>query len=165
ENISWILEMYKPGSKIFVWAHNNHISRGDHPDNEVNIYSGISMGSHLSKKYGKNYKAFGLSTYKGEYWAQVSYSNFKMMSCPLYEAPEGSLDKTLHQISNIKNTQVLLLDLKNARDQLWFTRPIPERFANHVNIEYGYWTQFSIPYQYDGIFFIDITTSAKSYAK
>lgn len=165
ENISWILTMNQPASRMVIWAHNNHISRGDHPDDAVNIYNGISMGSWLSKKYGDKFKAFELSTYTGAYWAQVSYSNFKMMSCPLYEAPRGSMDEALHRISEKRNTDLLLLDLKNGRNQQWLTQPLPERFANHVNIEYGYWTKFSVPFQYDGVFFIDTTSPAKSYVK
>ena len=165
ENISWILNRQKSQNKILIWAHDNHISRGDHPDKNLNIYFGISMGSHLSKKYGNRYKAFGLSTYQGSYWAQISYSDFKLLSCPLYTAPKGTLDEALHQVAHSKKSPALLLDLNSARGLQWFVKPIPVRFANHVNIEYGYWTRFSIPYQFDGIFFVDSTTSAKSYAK
>ena len=123
------------------------------------------MGSHLAKKYGPSYKAFSLSTYSGEYWAQISYMNFKQVSCPLLPGPRGSLDEALHQISLTKKSPGLFLNLQDAKKINWLRQPIPMRFANHVNIEYGYWTRYSIPNQFDGIIFIDKTSAADSYSK
>ena len=165
ENISWILSRRKPGTKMVIWAHDYHISRGEDPVKENNIYNGISMGSHLAKKYGSSYKAFGLSTYSGEYWAQISYMNFKQLRCPLLPGPKGSLDEALHQIAINKKSPGLFLNLQDAKKLNWFQQPIPMRFANHVNIEYGYWTRYSIPNQFDGIIFIDKTSAADSYSK
>jgi erythromycin esterase len=165
ENIGWLLSMQPPGSKIVVWAHDNHISRGDDPVKENNIYGGISMGAHLSKKFGGAYKAFGLSSYTGTYWAQVSYSDFKQLDCPLLPAPGGSLDEALHEIAARTHRPLLFMRMDDARQQPWLSQPIPTRFANHVNIEYGYWTRSSLPFQFDGIFFIDTSSAAKSYAR
>jgi erythromycin esterase len=165
ENVSWIINVYKPRAKAMLWAHDVHISRGDHLVKDMNIYFGNSMGSHLSKKYGPAYKSFGLFTYQGSYSCYVSYTNFKVTDCPLYQSPRGSLDEALHRVILTKKSPGLLLDLSKARSISWLTKLIPVRFANHVNIEYGYWTQHSIPYQFDGIFFIDKTSSAKSYAR
>lgn len=165
ENISWILSRRRQGTKMVIWAHDYHISRGEDPVKENNIYNGISMGSHLAKKYGSSYKAFGLSTYSGEYWAQISYMNFKQLSCPLLPGPIGSLDEALHQIALTKKSPGLFLNLQDAKKLKWLQQPIPMRFANHVNIEYGYWTRYSIPNQFDGIIFIDKTSAADSYSK
>jgi hypothetical protein len=71
----------------------------------------------------------------------------------------------LHQISINKKFPGLFLNLQDAKKLDWFLRPIPMRFANHVNIEYGYWTRYSIPNQFDGIIFIDKTSAADSYSK
>lgn len=165
ENISWILSMRKTETRILIWAHDFHISRGEHPNKKLNIYGGLSMGSHLSKKYGESYKAFAISTYEGEYWAMVGYRDFRQVKCPLHNSPKGTLDEALHQITLKKKSLGLLLDLSKARHISWLTKATPMRFANHVNIEYGYWTRYSIPYQFDGIFFIDKTTSAKQLSK
>jgi len=165
ENISWILSRRKPETKMVIWAHDYHISRGEDPVKENNIYNGISMGSHLAKKFGPSYKAFGLFTYSGEYWAQISYMNFKQLNCPLLPGPKGSLDEALHQIAINKKSPGLFLNLQEAKKLDWFLHPIPMRFANHVNIEYGYWTRYSIPNQFDGIIFIDKTNAADSYSK
>lgn len=164
ENISWILNEKNPETKMLIWAHNYHISTGEHPNPEFNIYSSKSMGAHLRKEYGDNYKAFGIETYQGEYWCQISYFNFSQRSCPLYNSPRGTIDEALHRINLQDNSIGQWLDLSSARFEEWLVEPIPMRFANHVNIEYGYWTRYSIPYQFDGLFFIDHTSPAKSYS-
>ena len=99
------------------------------------------------------------------YWAMVGYRDFRQMKCPLHISPKGTLDKALHQLTLKNNSIGMFLDLSKARTLNWLTQPIPMRFANHVNIEYGFWTRYSIPYQFDGIFFIDKTTSAKPLTK
>ncbi len=165
DNVTWIIDVYKPGAKALLWAHDVHISRGEHANKDMNIYYGKSMGAHLARKYGTAYKSLGIFTYQGEYSCYVSYTNFKVTDCPLYISPRGSLDEALHQVILAKKTPALLLDLRKARTLDWLTKLTPVRFANHVNIEYGYATRHSIPYQFDGIFFIDKTSSAKSYAR
>ncbi len=162
ENIIWFMEELYPQKRMMVWAHDYHISRGDHPDNQLNIYNGLSMGRYLSNKYGNQYKAFAINTYEGAYRGMVSYSNFKQIGCPLYPAPEGTLDHALHELTLQRGSIGLFLDLAGARNEKWFTGPQPLRFANHVNIEYGYWTRYSIPFQFDGLFFIDRTSPAKT---
>ncbi len=162
ENISWILSIRKPGTKILIWAHDVHISRGEHPERELNYHHGISMGSWLAKKYGTRYKAFGLATYTGAYRAYPGYDDYShWMSCPVYPGPPGTLDFALHKITEKRKVPALLLDLTNSRQQKWLSTPLPVRFANHVCYEYAYWTRFSVPYQFDGIFFIDKTNPAK----
>ncbi|MCB0704308.1 MAG: erythromycin esterase family protein [Saprospiraceae bacterium] len=165
ENVSWIQKVYKPECKILIWAHDVHISRGEHPDSARNIYGGKSMGAHLSKKYGGLYKSFGLSTHQGEYSCYVSYTNFSLTDCPLYNAPRGSFEEAMHTIALKLDAPMLFLDLSESRSLSWLNQPTPVRFANHVNIEYGFWTRYSVPYQFDGLFFVDQTTSALSYAR
>jgi erythromycin esterase len=163
-NISWILSTHKPGTKMIVWAHDVHISRGEHPVTGLNYHRGISMGSWLAREYGTGYKAFGISTYSGEYRAYPGYTDYsKWISCPAFPGPAGSLDEALHRVAVQKRSAYLLLSLKDARQQEWLTAPLPTRFANHVSYEYAYWTRFSIPYQFDGIFFIDKTSAAKPF--
>jgi erythromycin esterase len=162
DNISWILARRKPDTRMVIWAHDVHISRGEHPNMDYNYHAGISMGYWLAKKYGAQYKAFGISTYVGDYRAYPGYTNFaQFISCPVFPGPAGSLDEALHQISVKKKSPALLLNLRNTRQLNWLSAPLPVRFANHVCFEYAYWTRFSVPYQFDGIFFIDKTTSAK----
>ncbi len=162
ENISWFLSHEKPDTRMLIWAHDYHISRGDHPDNDLNIYWGRSMGRHLSQKYGDDYKAYAISTYEGDYRGMINYQNFKQVKCPLHKSPQGTLDEALHHLALKNKSAGMILDLSKAKSQKWLTKALRMRFANHVNIEYGYWTRYSIPYQFDGILFVDQTTSAKT---
>ncbi len=164
DNISWILSQRRPGTRMLIWAHDVHISRGEYPDNSYNYHRGISMGSWLAKKYGGLYKAFGISTYTGGYRAFPGYTDYsKWITCPAFPAPVGSLDEALHQICLKRRSAALLLNLQQAKKQDWFVKPLPVRFANHVCYEYAYWTRFVIPFQFDGIFFADTTSAAKPY--
>lgn len=164
DNVSWILDQHGEGSKMVIWAHDYHVSLGEDDQNENNIYAGVSMGHHLRKKYGTDYKAYGLWTYQGTYRAQRSYSNFQQFDCPLCLSPRGSLDEVFHRIAAKKKSKGLFLDLSHGHQQAWLCQTTPMRFANHVAFEYAYYTRYSIPYQFDGIFFWDQTSAAKSYS-
>ncbi|MDH4474623.1 MAG: erythromycin esterase family protein [Fluviicola sp.] len=154
-NISWLKEVRFPGKKIVVWAHDVHVSRGDHPNPIYNLNVSLSMGSFLSRKYGSDYKSYSLSTCQGSYSALKSYTDFEKMDCPLFPGVDRSLDLSLHKVAQKKKCAALFLPL--PRNQEWLALPQPKRFANHVSIDYGYWERVSMPYQFDGVFFIDIT--------
>ncbi|MFT3908528.1 MAG: erythromycin esterase family protein [Ferruginibacter sp.] len=167
ENISWILSQRPAGTRMIIWAHDFHISRGDDPVLINNYYSGISMGSWLSKRYGNDYRAFGLETFSGYYTAHPSYSDYsKLIQCALNPSPTGSLDKGLHQIAKERVATGLILDMRAAKatnENLdWLRKPLKVRSGNHVCIDSQYELKHSIPYQFDGIVFIDQTSGAKS---
>jgi erythromycin esterase len=161
ENIQWILAMRPAGTRIVVWAHDFHISRGEHPAAANNYYNGISMGSWLSKWYGKDYKAFGLETYSGTFTAMKTYTDFNLVDCALVISPPGTLDEALHQACRNKKSPYLFLGLDQIRNSTkefkWLQEPTYVRFANHVCEGNSYGLKHAIPYQFDGIFFIDVT--------
>lgn len=163
ENISWLIHTKSRGRKMLIWAHDSHVSRGDHSEVSLNVNSGHSMGAYLSKKYKEDYAAFSLLTNTGEYRSQKSYLNRENINCPLLSGPRGSLENTLHKISEKKSSKNLFLDMKIAREEEWLTQPIPTRFANHVCFEYSFWTRYSVPFQYDGIFYIDHSSPAGAF--
>ncbi len=165
ENIKWTLSVRKKGTRMLVWAHDFHISRGDDPIAQNNYYGGISMGSWLSKWYGINYKAFGLETFSGEFTAMKTYTDYNLIHCTLALAPVGTLDEALHQIADKKHNPYLFLDLNKVRSKptefKWLCEPTYVRFANHVCEGNSYNLKHSVPYQFDGIFFIDKTTGSR----
>lgn len=164
ENLKWSLSIRKPNTKLVLWAHDFHISRGDDKIASNNYYNGVSMGSWLSKWYGSKYKAFGLETYSGEFTAMPSYTNFDLSSCPLVASPAGTLDEALHQAASKKQSPFLYMDLnkiKKDKNFKWLSQPTYIRFANHVCEGNSYNLKHSVPYQFDGIFFIDKTTGSK----
>lgn len=159
ENASFYFEKIYPNKKMLIWAHDCHVSRGDHDGVFTNFNRGISMGAFLSKKYKSNYKSFGLASYTGDFLAFKTYAYKEQIHAPLFASPKGSLEEALHQVSIKKNQPNLFINLTRSID--WLNQPIPMRFANHVNVDYGYWGRLVVPYQFDGLFFIDKTSSAK----
>jgi len=158
DNLLWYIKNKYPKEKIVIWAHDVHISRGDHPQTSHNLHRSASMGSFLSKRYKDDYKSFGISTHNGTYRAFKTYSYQTQIESPLFESPKGSLEEAMHQVAVIKKKPNLFF--KMSRDHDWLNKLIPIRFANHVSFDYGFWSRYSIPYQFDGVFFIDETTSA-----
>jgi erythromycin esterase-like protein len=55
-NIQWIVNQQPPGSKIVLWAHDVHVSRG-----------AGDMGSYLNAVYGKDYVVLGFGFNEGSY--------------------------------------------------------------------------------------------------
>lgn len=64
ENISWILDK-EPTDKIFIWAHNAHISKDTFLDSESR-----AMGHFLEKEFGKAYYALAQEFENGEFLAK-----------------------------------------------------------------------------------------------
>src|SRR5262249_2593711 len=58
ENAAWILDRAPQGSKLVLWAHNGHVSRNPG-----------AMGSHLSKRFGKEQVIVGFAAGEGQYTA------------------------------------------------------------------------------------------------
>ncbi|MGB0524869.1 MAG: erythromycin esterase family protein [Flammeovirgaceae bacterium] len=155
ENIKWLGTVKYPKDKIFVWAHDVHVSKSFHPNESHNLNYGIAMGNFLRKTMGDDYKSYGLMTYSGAYLALKSYTNYERVNAPLYLAPKGSLEEALHQVSLKTKQKNLFLNFQDSVE--WLQRPLPFRFANHVTIDYGFWQRISLPFQFDGVFFIDET--------
>lgn len=87
ENVQFILNQEKPGTKMVIWAHNTHISTGQ-------TGPGLRMGYHLRKAFGSAYYALGLSFNRGSFQARDISSN---LGKPLKEfivgsAPEASIE-------------------------------------------------------------------------
>ncbi|MGB3468741.1 MAG: erythromycin esterase family protein, partial [Cyclobacteriaceae bacterium] len=158
DNLNWYLDMIQPEAKVIVWAHDVHISRGEHPEREYNMHTGKSMGSFLARKYKKDFKSFGLTTFGGKYRAFKTYAYQDLIESPLYDSPRGTIEEALHQISRETGNPYLFLPLNNTPK--WLDVPVPVRFANHISFDYGFWPRYVIPYQFDGLFFIDQTTAS-----
>ncbi|GGF39008.1 succinoglycan biosynthesis [Echinicola rosea] len=62
ENIQWIIDQEKQGTKIFIWGHNSHLSSRSY-------LLGSSLGKHLRRAYGSEYYALGFSFSKGTFTA------------------------------------------------------------------------------------------------
>ncbi len=164
ENIRWIESQRKPGNRIIVWAHDSHIARGDAPDFQYNYHSGESMGSYLSDMYGDNYRAFGLFTYGGQYSATISYTNYKVVPVDAMTAPRGSFDEALHRLAKEAGMNQLFLNLRPAlkeKNNDWLLQPRPVRFVGYATSDFDFGAVMSVPYQFDGVFFVDWTAASR----
>lgn len=163
ENIQWFLKLY-PNTKAVVWAHDAHISKGSDPIKEHNYYNGMSMGAWLHKWMGSAYVCFGLSTYKASFTAQVSYMDRTICNCETSLAPRGSFEYALHQMYKGKKGVGLIVNLqemKKNQDQFAFMHhPFLIRMNNHVCLPYAFGSRHTLPFQFDGLFFIDSTTGS-----
>ncbi|MBC7776141.1 MAG: erythromycin esterase family protein [Phycisphaerae bacterium] len=164
ENIRWIQSMRKPDTRIIVWAHDSHIARSDHPDDRFNYHQGNSMGKYLSKIFGKDYRAFGLFTYQGQYSATISFTNHKMVAVDAQTGPRGSFDEALHPIAKQFGANQLFLNLRPAfreKNNEWLLQPRPVRFVGYATSDYDFGAMMSVPYQFDGVFFVDKSGASK----
>ncbi len=164
ENIRWIQSRQGPGARTIVWAHDSHIARSDHPDARFNYHGGDSMGKYLSRIFGDGYRAFALFTAEGRYSATVSFTNHKMVAAEGMTAPRGSFDEALHRIAQKKGTGQLFLDLRHALqtpDNGWLLEPRPVRFVGYANNDLDFGATTSVPYQFDGVFFVDKTSPSR----
>ncbi|MCB9266787.1 MAG: erythromycin esterase family protein [Lewinellaceae bacterium] len=161
ENIGWLLSRRPPGTRMIIWAHDAHISRGKGPDPLYNYFQGGSMGAHLARQYGDSYRAFGLSTYDGAYSATLSYQDNTMVPVEAFPSPEGSLDEALHRLAAEEEAPGLIIDLRAGRDQPWLLYPRPVRFIGYMASDYGYEAKMAIPYQFDGLIFINRTSHSR----
>ncbi len=165
ENVNWILSRMPPDTKAMIWAHDSHIARGDAEDPEANYFLGTSMGSLLSKKYGNDYLALCLFTHRGKCRGTVSYADHSYVEFDLFPAPMGSVEQGLHLSSQLLKSPILYLDLRKFRKEqkktTWIRERRPVRYVGYVAEDYGFGGRYSIPHQFDGIFFIDQTSAAK----
>ncbi len=161
ENVEWILNLRKPGTRMVVWAHDSHINRGEAQMAEQNYFLGQSMGAHLTQKFGDDYRAFGLFTYGGLCRGTISYSNFTQIEFDLFTSPVGSLDEGLHQLSLLKRSPFLLMNLRPYKKMDWMNMQRPVRYVGYVAEDYGFGGRYVIPDQFDGVFFVDKTRASK----
>lgn len=168
ENIGWILAQRAPEERVLIWAHDAHISRSDAPSSLENYFEGDAMGGYLSRRYGDDYRAFGLFTYEGRYRATLSAYDYTMGTMEALPAPAGSLEAGLHHIAQKMGRPNLFVHLRPARtdNQAAFLRqPRPYRFVGYSAVDFGFEGVANLPYQFDGVFFLDKTSAARPVGK
>jgi erythromycin esterase len=75
ENLAYILEHERPGTKAVVWAHNTHISKTPEGRSPGGTSPGPYMGYHLKQRLDGRYYAMGLEFYRGAYQTRVFPEN------------------------------------------------------------------------------------------
>jgi erythromycin esterase len=151
ENAGWLLEREGPNGKLFLWAHNYHISR-----------SGGSMGRALAQRYGPDYLPVGFAFASGglnavEGLGNGSFGFLKAFTAPLPTA--DSYEATLME-ADAANYYVDLRQASGAAYQ-WLYGPRSMRsvgsvyFPQNPNLHYSL---TSLTTLYDVLIFIETTT-------
>jgi erythromycin esterase len=99
QNVMWILEHSPLGSKMVLWAHNGHVSRG--------LPTYPSMGKFLGEEYGDEMVVFGFAFHEGDYTAvgDEGLGTYRTSA-----SEPGSLEWALHQTGLPR----LILDLRGV---------------------------------------------------
>jgi erythromycin esterase len=87
DNTQWILEQGGPDTKIVLWAHNQHVSKG-------HFYSGfVNLGTHLAARLGPDLRVFGFAFDAGQF--QAIGSDFRLRVFDVASGGPTTLDGTL----------------------------------------------------------------------
>jgi erythromycin esterase-like protein len=112
ENLAWIGERH-PNAKIALWAHNFHVR------DEVPF-----MGSHLRRRFGKDYVNVALCSLRGSYTA-TALDGRGLQEFALASPPQDAFESTLQR----SLTPRLIVDLRAARaddpTSAWLTESRP----------------------------------------
>jgi erythromycin esterase len=154
ENASWLLDREGAGGKLFLWAHNFHISRVPG-----------SMGTALNAQWHADYRPIGFAFGSGGFHAVEALSNGQFGGLKVFlSAPPraGSYEETL-----VARTHPhLLLDLRSATGgaKAWLGGPHPMRsigavYTTSSDAQYYFATQ--LPDQFDRLIFVRSTLASE----
>lgn len=157
-----IAEREPAGTRFVIWAHNGHITTGDHDG----AYP--AFGHHLRRFYGKDYYALGFSFNQGSFQAsdvsQTDATKRRSISFTVSPAPAESVDWYLAE----PGVKSFVVDFRSPRRTAelgeWLSAPLLMRsvgWAYNPKMESLYFQPTVIGKDYDGLFFIDTTTRAR----
>lgn len=161
ENALWTSQLFGENTKIALWAHNGHISE------TKDLYK--SMGYHLDKELGNDYKTIAFTFSKGTFTARGVdlFTNKPTGLGPkkIYTSPmTGSINSLFHS-AQMKNF-ILNLDTLATNSALrnWFTskRNLLQIGAIFNGIPKYYYRPTVLTEDYDFIIHIDSTSYALS---
>jgi erythromycin esterase len=136
ENVRWILDNESPGTRIMLWAHNNHVQRT--PYRSRGLWESASqsptrsetMGTHLARDLGDAYRCIGFLFGHGSFQA---YSMRGAKSCleehEIGPPPAGTAEAVFASL----DAPLLFFDMSNLRMARggpvadWFAKSPPTR--------------------------------------
>jgi len=157
-NVKWVKQY--TGKKIFVWAHNNHVSK----------YYGY-MGHYLDKAYGDAFYAIGFDFSHGKFWAKkgsnllsVKLNGNKFSVCTATPPKEKFLT---YKFSSL-GSSLFFLDLKTSSTK---SKELKKIFSKTMKVHNTTeWFSKKTEYQktvlnqaYDAIIYIEEITPSKHF--
>jgi erythromycin esterase len=151
ENVTWILDHSPKSSKVVLWAHNGHVARS--PE--------VTMGSHLSKRYGAEMVVVGFAAHEGRYTA-VRMGRGLSDANELKPPRPGSLEARLHQTGLPR----LILDLRRAsrdtEESSWLRRPHDFRTIGALAMDHQF-SPIVVPDAFDVLIYFDRTRATECF--
>ena len=160
ENVRWILGFEGKGSRIVIWAHNQHIA------STSDMSGAKSMGEWLSEEFPSSTVSFALLFNRGGFKAiEYAFPSTGLHQFQVPPAPQGTLDATL-AAAGLPLAVVNLRELpSDGPVDRYFSLPQKSR-----SIGAFYTDRFQISYllpqafakEYTAILFVDSTTPAQT---
>ncbi len=154
DNIKWLLDQEPRGTKMVVWAHNYHVSRGE---------QGPPMGANLAKAFGDDYVAFGFAFDQGSFQSMGYRSGAPpgLGEHTLGPSPPGSIGEAFSRAG----LPLFALDLRRvaaAAAARWLAGARPMRQTGAVYFDEERMTAMVVlPRIFDAVFFVAKTTRAR----
>lgn len=154
QNVQWQIDELKPGTRIIVWAHNDHIGK----------FKG-ALGDYLQQVYGPDYYALAFSFNQGAFQARELAPDVTIGALKEFTvgpAPEGSVEWYLSR-TGIRN---FIVDLRSTSKpeavDSWLSLPRAMRsiglgFSRFENV----FLRVNLKQTYDGLVFIETSTRAR----
>ena len=164
QNLERLLKEERPGSRVVLWAHNGHVSRGY-------VYASVpTMGSFLSKTFRGSYYAMALIFNRGSFQARnldAEDSQYgAVLEFSLGPAAEGTVEWYLSK-SGVKDCY---LDVRTSPQEGaiadWLKSPIPMKYLLGGGFSRrwppgAYTRPIVLRQYYDGVAFINETSRAR----
>jgi erythromycin esterase len=160
DNILWLNRVCFPGSKIIVWAHNEHITRSQDKTRADHLFKYTrTMGEYLEKDYPGKYKAFALLTGSGRI---TGFNNSGRPSeSALEEPPVDSYEYYLNTCSG--SPGYVSLDPAGIPDQ--HLRLF--RYLRWRTLGFSGWNvpfrAYNLLHNFDGLFFVRMSTPVQAH--
>lgn len=154
ENVKWIMDQEPAGTKMMLWAHDNHIA-GDaeaHPP----------MGAHLRRIFGEQVALCGFLFQQGSFRA-IDMTTHAATIYTVGPPPEGSLDATF-AAAGVPLFAADLRHLPGGKVADWFAAPHVSRQigAGYSEATPGIWLQRTRAARaFDVLIFVGKTTASR----
>lgn len=168
QNVKWILDHEGEASKMMIWAHNVHVSKGIDNLNGLNpeYQEGNvkRMGSNLYDMYKDKMYVIGFEFNKGDFRANVTNKeNGQTINgkCTLQAAKEGSVAYTFSKVNPL-----FFIDFKTCEENKYVknilsaSQPCHNIGAAFSGEDMSFKSEV-LDIRYDGLMFVDTTNAAE----
>lgn len=155
DNLDWILAQQPKGTRVAVWAHNDHVA---------NDAAGWPvMGAHLRQRHGKDYVNLGFVFGSGSFQAMDATKGQRttVIEFSLDPAPPHDVSAPFTQVGQ----PILIADLRAAPAGAvadWFAAPHTMRDTGYLFTSEAAMTRpVTLSRLFDAVIFVDKTTRAR----